>query len=131
MTNSPQTLLLKNLVVIFVFTWVLGFIVRVINDPSRLGDNDPGPWPAYRQLRVVGFIRWLFGYRPVTGPISMIGATVQLAAFLTVGATIVLALVWPSIIYDLYWLPLIILALSMLLAQRFTFWLWDKQQGKK
>ena len=100
----------------FVFMWGFGLIVRIADNPSSL------------QIRIAWFLRWLFGYNPVSRPVSLSGATFQLAAFLTFGADLVLALVWPSVLLVLYWLPLIP---SMLLAQRFTDWLWDKQQDNK
>lgn len=91
MTESFNDSLLRAVLLLFLFTWGLGFVLRVIHNPSRWSDSDPGSWPPYRQIRVAGPVRWLFGYKPVTGPVSMIGAVFQLAAFLTVGVTVALA----------------------------------------
>lgn len=135
MADSFIDQLLKALLGLFALTWGTGFALRFIFRPSKLSDllneADAASIPAYRQIRVVGLVRWLFGYKPVTGPVSMIGAILQLSAFLTVGMTVVLALVWPDILHTLYWLPLIILALTIALMVRFVPWLWNKQQGKK
>ena len=122
--------LLKATLALSLLTWGVGFVLRIINDPSRGSDIDPASMSALRQIRVVGALRWMFGYKPVTGSISMVGAILQLAAFLTVGITMMLAWIWPTILSTIYWLPLVVWALAILFAFRFLMWLWDKQQGK-
>lgn len=131
MTIDLTDPLLGGLFMIFVLAWGTGFVLRVISNPSGWSNVDPVAMPAYRQIRVSGPLRWLFGYMPVTGPVSMIGALFQLAAYLTVGITTVLAWIWPDVFHALYWLPIVILVLTMLLTLRFLIWLWNKQQGEK
>ena len=119
-----------RLFMMFVLTWGLGLAVRLIFNPAKLSSDVPSI-PAYRQIRVIGPLRWLFGYMPVTGPVSTSGAIFQLAAFMTVGIIIVLASIWPGIFRALYWSPLVVvLGVTILLAFRFLMWLWDKQQRK-
>ena len=113
----------------FLLTWGVGFVLRIINDPSRRSDIDRTSMPAFRQIRVIGALRWLFGYKPITGSVSLVGAILQLAAFLTVGITMTLASLWPAILSAIYWIPLVVWALAILFAFRFLMWLWDKQQG--
>lgn len=127
--------LLKVVLGLFALTWGTGLALRFIFNPSKLSDQldeaGAASVPAYRQLKVVGLVRWLFGYKPVTGPVSMLGAILQIAAFLTIGITVVLALAWPEVLHTLYWLPLVILALTIAFTIRFVPRLWDKQQSKK
>jgi hypothetical protein len=127
--------LLRSLFLIFIFTWGLGLALRILANPSRWNGvwnaTDPELALFYEQIRVVWFLRWLFGYLPVTGPVSMTGAIFQLAAFLTVGITAVLAWIWPDVFYTLYWLPIVVLAVMIFLAHIFMAWLWKKQNSKK
>lgn len=124
-----------GLFMIFMLTWGLGLAARVIFDPSRISDEldavDVASIPAYRQIRVIGFLRWLFGYLPVAGPVSMIGAIFQLAAYLTVGATVLLTWIWPNVFHTFYWLSIVVLVLAISFALRFLPWLWNKQQDEK
>ncbi len=124
-----------GLFMIFVLTWGLGLAGRIIFDPSKvraeMDDANVTSIPAYRQIRVIGFLRWLFGYIPVTGPVSMIGAIFQLAAYLTVGLTVVLSWLWPDVFHTYYWLSIVILLLAISFTLCFLPWLWNKQQGKK
>jgi hypothetical protein len=127
--------LLGGLFKIFIFTWGLGLAGRIIFNSSKWNDElnaaDPQLGTYYRQIKVVWFLRWLFAYMPVTGPVSMIGAIFQLAAFLTVGITVALAWLWPDIFHILYWLSIVILAVMLLLATLFMVWLWNNQNSKK
>jgi len=128
MVIDPAEPLTHGLIMAFILAWVTGFILRIINERSFANSTVS---PSFRQIKVIGLLRWLFGYPPVTGPVSMIGAIFQIAAYLTIGATIVLAWLWPNVFHTLYWLLIVVFALALLFALRFVPWLRNKQQSKK
>ena len=131
MTINLSDPLQRSLFLIFSFTWGLGLAIRIISNSAKLDDTVTAGDPNFQKIRVVWFLRWLFGYVPVTGPVSLIGAAFQLAAFLTVGMTAVLAWIWPDIFHASYWLSIVVLWVMILLAHIFMAWLWTKQNSKK
>jgi hypothetical protein len=126
----------RGLFILFLSLWGLGLLHRILFRPSKWmvlsNEVDLESMSDHAQVRVSGFLRWLFGYWPVTGPISMVGATYQLTAFLTVGVSAVFAWISPDVFrihYD--WLVLIILGTVYILATFFMRTLWKKQSNKR
>ena len=126
----------NGVLILSILTWGVGFAMRFITTPSNWSNIDPVNMPIYRQVRIIGILRWLFGYMPVTGPVSMIGAVFQLAAFMTISFVAGTAWIWPNVFYNMnmYIAALFgggIWMLTMVIALRFVMWLWNRQQGKK
>lgn len=96
MTGFSYTALWRSGVFVFVILWLAGFALRFIFNPAGMGSIDPVTMPAYRQIIVPSFLRWLFFYKPVKGSASYPGFMMQLPAFLSLGVTAVLAALFPS-----------------------------------
>ncbi|MFN8595726.1 MAG: hypothetical protein U0559_06040 [Anaerolineae bacterium] len=111
--------------------WGLGLAIRIICNPSKIDKEVIKRDPNYLQITVTGSLRWLFGYMPVTGPVSMVGASFQLAAFWTIGMTALLNRIWSDVFHIQYWLPFVIFMVMISLARMFTAWLWTKQNKRK
>ena len=72
-------------------------------------------------------LRWLFGYKPIDGFVSVAGFVIQLPALLALTTGMVLNLLWPtSNILGL--IPLATLFISMPLSGQFADRLWRSQQ---
>ncbi len=88
--------------------------------------------PLYGQIKVIGFLRWLFGYLPVTGPVSMAGAVLQLTAFVAIGIVAMISWIRLDIFSNMYVAALIVggvWIVSIRVALGFVMWLWNRQQG--
>jgi hypothetical protein len=88
---------------------------------------DPVTMPAYRQIIMPGFLRWLFLYRPVRGGVSYPAFLLQLPAFFTLGITAARVVLFPSL-HNAGWIQIVVLTGTGLLSIRFTEWLWARQQ---
>jgi hypothetical protein len=127
MSNFTQTDLWLSEVLIFVCMYGAGLTVRFIFRTGGMTKIDPLAMPAYRQIVMPGFLRWLFLYKPVRGGVSFPAFLLQLPAYLTLGVVVVLAALFPSL-YDAYWLPIVLYSCIGLLSIRFSKWLWSRQQ---
>lgn len=111
----------------FVLLWLIGLYLRHAFNP-RDSKADPSSVPAWREIRVSGSFRWLFGYKPTDGPVSVASFVTQLPALLGLATSIVLSLfgsastVVPTLI--LIAVLVISLPLSLSLADR----IWHSQR---
>ncbi len=126
----------RALLIAFLSLWGLGFLHRILFRPSKWStlsnEVDLESLPDHAQVRISGFLRWLFGYRPITGLVSMTGAIYQLTAFLMIGVSATLASIFPEAFHVYYdWCLLIIIGIAYLLATLFMRTLWRKQSIKR
>ena len=122
---------------LFVIMWLAGLTLRIIWTPSASQPVDPVTIPASRQIRIRREVRWLFGYRPTDGPVSVAGFVLQLPAFLSLATSFILNLVWPPTTNQLwpmttytitgYIIPYVVLAISIPLSIRLADHIWRKQ----
>ena len=113
---------------VFICAWVLGLALRFQFNKGTSSLVDLSTMPAYRQIRIIGILRWLFGYKPIDGPVSVAGFILQFPALLALMISMVLNLLWPTQKY-LPLVPLGVLFISMPLAFRFADRLWHQQQS--
>lgn len=112
---------------VFICAWVFGLALRFVFNKGTSSLVDLSTMPAYRQIRIIGILRWLFGYKPIDGPVSVAGFILQFPALLALMISIVLNLLWPTLKY-LALVPPIVLFFSMPLAVRIADRLWSNEQ---
>ena len=133
---SPEqfgTIQLRIGLTISVGVWLTGFALRLMFDREKASIANSSAVPGYRHIRVPGAFRWLFGYMPHSGPVSVAGFVLQLPALLTLATTIALTLLWPTLEYTPL-ISLVVLAVTMLIAIRIADRIWRSQNrntGKK
>lgn len=116
-------------VLTFACAWILGLALRIDHSRGMSPLIDPVTMPAYRQIKLIGSLRWLFGYKPVDGYVSVIGFVLQLPALLSLIASIVLSLFSLTSGYFLLG-PILVLFVSMPMALHLADRLWHKQRNE-
>jgi hypothetical protein len=114
--NPPSTvgaLVVRMGVLLFITYWGLGFAFSRIffRHRSDSGQETTG----YQQIKIMGAIRWFFGYKPVTGFVPAISFVLQLSALLTLITSLCLGLIGASLT-DPGFLILMMLATSLLIS---------------
>ena len=128
MADAYSSPLMRAGMLVFVCMWLGGLAMRFIFKPSPTERIDPVMMPAYRQIRVVGLLRWLFGYLPTKGNVPVPSLLLQIPAILTLAVTLALSALWPDS-RQAFWLPVVIYSLVGFISIRFVNWLWEKQQA--
>jgi hypothetical protein len=127
MAESLVTIPLRVGLVTFICGWMLGFALRLNFRGSTSNLIDPSRVPAYRQINVAGTFRWLFGYRPIRGPVSVAGFVIQFPALLALVTSIIVAVLWPTQ-HSLALAPLAVFFCVMPVCARIADRVWRDQQ---
>jgi hypothetical protein len=110
---------LRTGIQIFVVLWMFGWLINIF-----LYFNNRHHWNAEvesivaaQPIRINGALRWMFGFKPATGSISLGGFMLQATALLILMSNIALSLIWPTVNFS--WAMVILTPFLMVISYWF------------
>ncbi len=108
--------------------WLVGYALNTLIE-IHIRNSSQKEILALQSVTVIGPLRWLFGRKPVKGPILLIGFWLQMTAFISL--LVVVAINVVAFEPDLFVELVLFYGLPMLGGASLTIWIWRFQLNAK